>query len=357
MNKRILFFALIAAFAYGCKDNTKTSGDITISPDAGTSYKSGDVITAKVNLPADLKADSVVYLLDSARMGAAKDTAAVNIKTDSVALGARVITAKVYQGGKSTDVTTNVVLLSAKAPEQFTYVVEKTFPHDTASYTEGLQYTDGVMYESDGGVVSQPEGRSSIRKADLTTGRVLKIKDGDPKIFMEGISVVGDKIVQLTWTEKIGYVYNKNTLELISTFNNNVGVEGWGLCFDGTKLYMDDSTNRIWFLDKDKYNATGFIDVYDDKGPINKLNELEYINGLIYANVYGTDDIVVVNPKTGAVLQRIDMANLWPLNQRPAGYDNDNNVLNGIAYDKPTNRIFVTGKKWPKMYQVKFVKK
>ncbi|MBD1392832.1 glutaminyl-peptide cyclotransferase [Mucilaginibacter glaciei] len=357
MNKRIAFFALIAALAYGCTNNDKTAGDITISPDAGTSYKSGDVIAAKVNLPGDIKPDSVVYLLDSTRVGSAKDSSVVKIKTDSLGLGARVITAKVYQGGKSTDVTTNVVLLSAKAPEELSYTVEKTFPHDTASYTEGLQYADGVIYESDGGVSASPEGRSSLRKADLNTGKVLKIRDGDPKIFSEGLSVVGDKIVQLTWTEKIGYVYDKKTFEIINKFNNNVGVEGWGLCFDGTKLYMDDSTNRIWFLDKDKFNATGFIDVYDDKGPINKLNEMEYINGLIYANVYETDDIVVINPKTGSVLQRINMANIYPLNTRPAGFDNDNNVLNGIAYDKATSRIFVTGKKWPKMYQVKFVKK
>ncbi|WP_374950563.1 glutaminyl-peptide cyclotransferase [Mucilaginibacter sp.] len=357
MNKRILFFALISVLAYSCKNDTKTAGDITITPDAGTAYKLGDVISAKVNLPSDIKADSIVYLLDSTRVGSAKDSSSIQIKTEGIGLGARVITAKVYQGGKSTDVNTNFILLATKAPEQLSYVVEKTFPHDTASYTEGLQYTDGVMYESDGGVLNSDEGQSSLRKADLNTGRILKLKDGDPKVFSEGLSVIGDKIIQLTWKEKIGYVYNKNTFELINTFNNNVGVEGWGLCYDGTKLYMDDSTNRIWFLDKDKFNAIGYIDVYDDKGPIDKLNELEYINGKLYANVYGSDDIVVVDPKTGAVLQRINMANLWPENQRPAGFDNGNNVLNGIAYDKATNRIFVTGKKWPKMYQVKFVKK
>ena len=357
MNKRIAFFALIALLAYGCKDNTKQNGDLTITPDAGTSYKTGDVISAKVTLPADFKADSIVYLLDSTRVGATKDSAAVNIKTDTVALGARIITGRVYQAGKSQDVTTNIVLLAGKAPEQLSYQVVKTFPHDTASYTEGLQYADGVMYESDGGVADSPEGRSSLRKADLLTGKVLKIRDGDPKIFSEGLSVIGNKIVQITWKEKIGYVYDKNTFEILSKFNNNVGVEGWGMCFDGTKLYMDDSTNRIWFLDKDTYRATGYIDVYDDKGAIDSLNELEYIDGKIYANVYQKDYILVIDPKTGVVLQKIDMSNLYPKSAHYAGFDDGNNVLNGIAYDKAAGRIFVTGKKWPKMYEVKFVKK
>ncbi|MDB5286539.1 MAG: glutamine cyclotransferase [Mucilaginibacter sp.] len=356
MNKKIAFFALISLLVYSCKNNDQT-GSITISPDAGTAYKAGDVISAKVTLPADIKADSIVYLLDSTRVGSVKDSSAVKIKTDTIALGARVITGRVYQAGKSQDVTTNIVLLAAKAPEQLTYQVVKTFPHDTASYTEGLQYIDGVMYESDGGVANSPEGKSSLRKTDLQTGRILKIRDGDPKIFSEGLSVIGNKIVQLTWKEKIGYVYDKNNFELLSTFNNNVGVEGWGLCFDGTKLYMDDSTNRIWFLDKDNYRSIGYIDVYDDKGAIDSLNELEYIDGKIYANVYQKDYILVIDPKTGVVLQKIDMSNLYPKSSHYAGFDDDNNVLNGIAYDKATNSIFVTGKKWPKLYQVKFVKK
>jgi glutamine cyclotransferase len=143
----------------------------------------------------------------------------------------------------------------------------------------------------------------------------------------------------------------------LSTAPNNVGVEGWGMTNDGTKLYMDDSTNRIWFLNKDTYQQIGYIDVYDDKGPIQELNELEYVDGKLYANVYTTDDILVIDPKTGVVLQKIDMKNLYPENQRPNGFDEGNNVLNGIAWDAKGQRMFVTGKKWPHLYQVKFVKK
>jgi glutamine cyclotransferase len=132
-----------------------------------------------------------------------------------------------------------------------------------------------------------------------------------------------------------------------------VGVEGWGMCFDGEKLYMDDSTNRIWFLNKDNYRSIGYIDVYDDKGPVNSINELEYIDGKLYANIWQTNNIIVIDPKTGAVLEKIDLTNLYPEDKRNSNAD----VLNGIAYDAKAKRIFVTGKKWNKLFQVEFVKK
>ncbi|TWR24021.1 glutaminyl-peptide cyclotransferase [Mucilaginibacter pallidiroseus] len=355
MNKRLLYFAFAAIlFAYGCDNKKNTQeGDFSVSPDAGTMYKVGQPINAKVTYPADVKPDSVVYLLDTMRIASTKDSAAVTIKTDSLTMGVKIITAKVYNGGKSQDFVTNVVLLATKAPEELTFKVEKVFPHDTSSYTEGLIYQDGILYESDGGRTAEGSGQSSIRKVDLATGRVLQKTDIDPKIFAEGIAIVDNKIVQLTYTEKIGYVWDKNSLKLLNTFNNNVGVEGWGMTYDGKKLYMDDKTNRLWFLDKNNYRSIGYVDVYDDKGPVNQINELEYIDGLVYANVYETNDIVVIDPKTGAVVKRADMTSLYPQNTRPMYAD----FFNGIAYDKATKRIFVTGKKWDKLFQVKFAKK
>ncbi|WPU95097.1 glutaminyl-peptide cyclotransferase [Mucilaginibacter sabulilitoris] len=355
MNNKIkgLFFAC-ALLAFGCNNNKpqESASDFSISPEAGTTYKAGDEVKIKVSIPADTKVDSVVYMLDALKLGVGKDTSGISLKTDTISLGIKVITAKVYAAGKDQDVTTNILLLAAKAPEQFTYRVEKTFPHDTSAYTEGLQYIDGVMFESTG----EP-GHSTIQKVNLQTGKAIQTTKLRDDYFGEGLSVIGDKVVQLTWKNKIGLVYDKASLKLLSTFANNVGVEGWGMCFDGKKLYMDDSTNRIFFLNKDTYQQIGFIDVCDDKGQIDSLNELEYIDGKLYANVYQTDDILVIDPKTGAVLQRIDMKELYPEASRPQDRDWGNNVLNGIAYDAPTKRIFVTGKKWPHMYQVKFVKK
>lgn len=348
-----ILFAAVILLAFGCKSNKQDDNNITVSPDAGTSYKTGDVVQVKAHYPANVKADSVVFLVDSARVGAKKDSSAFALKTDSMPVGPRVITARVYSGGKTQESSTNIVLLPTKAPVEYTFKVEKTFPHDTTSFTEGLIYQDGVIYESSGGTPAADIGQSSLRKVDLNTGKILKKVMNDTSIFAEGISIVGDKLIQLTWKTKIGYEYNKDTFALLKTFPNNVGVEGWGLCFDGKRLYMDDSTNRIWFLDKDNYRQTGSIDVYDDKGAVNKINELEYIEGKLYANVWETNTIVIIDPKTGAVTGKIDLTNLYPEKTRRVGAD----VLNGIAYDAATKRIFITGKKWPKMYQVSFTKK
>ena len=353
INNFTTLLAGMASLALGChQSTTNTATDYTISPEAGTTFKAGNVIKIKVGLPADLKPDSIVYLMEANRLRVATDTPAISIKTDTVPLGIRVITAKVYKNGKSQDINTNILLLAAKPPEMYTYKVEKTYPHDTSSYTEGLQYADGIFYESTGDY-----RHSTIRKVDPATGKAIMATKLDKKYFGEGLSVIGDKVIQLTWREKVGFVYDKNTLKLLNTFIYNTGVEGWGMCFDGNKLYTDDSTNRIWFLNKNTYQQTGYIDVCDDKGQIDSLNELEFINGKLYANVYQTDNILVINPETGAVEQKIDMKNLYPESERPTDRDWGNNVLNGIAYDAQTKRIFVTGKKWPKMYQVKFIKR
>ena len=346
--------AAVALFAVSCKSSKPQDSNITISPEAGTSYKAGEAVAVKAHYGADVKPDSVVYLVDSARVGSLKDSSAFSIKTDSMPLGPRIITAKVYNGGKSEDASTNIVLLPAKAPVAYAYKVIKSFPHDTSCYTEGLVYQDGALYESGGGYLDPPpgdekDGQSSLRKVDLNTGKILQKVMVSPKVFAEGISIVGNKLIQLTWKEKIGYVYDKDTFKLLNTFPNNVGVEGWGMCFDGKKLYMDDKTNRIWFLNKDTYQQTGYIDVYDDKGPVNEINELEYIDGKIYANVYTTNFIVVIDPKTGAVTERIDLTSLYPEPRTPPA-----EVLNGIAYDAQGKRIFITGKKWQKLYQVEF---
>ncbi|MDB5156967.1 MAG: glutaminyl-peptide cyclotransferase [Mucilaginibacter sp.] len=352
-NRSILLIAAIALFVYSCKPKaTDTGSDITISPEAGVSYKAGTDVNVNVHYPATVKPDSIVYLIDSVRLSTKKDSSAFSFKTDTMPMGVKVITAKVYQGGKAQDISTNIVLMAAKAPEEMTYKIEKVYPHDTSAYTEGLLYQDGYLYESTG-----TKGVSDLRKVDLATGKVVQRVKINPKHFGEGSAIVGNKIIMLTWTDKVGYVFDKNTFKLLDTFTNNVGAEGWGMANDGKKLFMDDKTNRIWFLSKDNYRQTGFIDVYDDQKAIDAVNELEYIDGKLYSNVYTTDTILVINPKTGAVLQRVDMKNLYPNAQRPADFDYNNNVLNGIAWDEKGKRLFVTGKKWPHLYQISLVKK
>ncbi len=361
MNKKFILLSFCAVLSlYACRNkqnnNQEASASLSINPSAGSNIPAGKDVPIQVSAPEGYKVDSVVYQMDNTKLGVKKDLSAITLKTDTLPLGIKQIVATIYQGKTATPVTTNIVLLAAKAPEELTYKVEKVFPHDTSSYTEGLVYQDGYLYESGGGYLKPPEGeqangQSSLRKVNLSTGKILQKTMVDPAIFAEGISIVDNKIIQLTWKEKIGYIYDKGSLKLLKTFNNNVGLEGWGMCFDGKKLYMDDSSNRIWFLNKDTYRQTGFIDVYDDKKAIENINELEYVDGKLYANVYTTNDILVINPKTGAVLEKIDITNLYP-NRNPNA-----DVLNGIAYDAQTKRLFITGKKWPHLYQVKFVKK
>lgn len=356
MNKKFIVFSFFAVLSLcACRNKTNNQEDnssLSINLEAGSNIQAGKDVPIQVIVPQDYKVDSVVYQMDGVRLGIKKDLSAFTIKTDTLPLGIKQITATVYQGKSNTPTTTNIVLLAAKAPEELTYQVEKTFPHDTSCYTEGLEYHNNVFYESAGSY-----GHSDLRKVDPATGKVLQKTKLADIYFGEGITIVGNKIVQLTYQEHTGFVYDLKTFKTLSNFSYTVGREGWGLCFDGKRILNTDGSNRIYFLDKDKYTLTGAIDVYDDKGRIDNLNELEVINGLIYANVYTKDIILAINPKTGAVVQRIDLGNLYPLNQRPATNDPGNDVLNGIAYDAATNRIFITGKKWGKLFQVKFVKK
>lgn len=351
---KILLIAAVTAIAVSsCKNKTNESGGfkVSISPDAGTVIKSGTDVTIKVSYASELKPDSVVYLLDSVHLAVKKDSSVVTLKTDTLKLGVKVLTVKVYGSGKNEDAATNILLVAAKAPELLTYKIEKVYPHDTSSFTEGLEYHNGFLYESDGGYVAEVEGRSSLRKVDLKTGKpVLKV-DLDPKVFAEGITLVDNKLIQLTYKEKIGYVYDPNTFKLLSTFSFITAPEGWGLCNDGKQLYATvgngNGTNQILILDKNTYQRKGTIDVYDDKGPVTNLNELELINGKFYANIWNADTIVVINPKTGAVEQSINLSNIYPEPHNP-----NSDVLNGIAWDAVGKRLFITGKKWPKLYQI-----
>ncbi|MEO6523035.1 MAG: glutaminyl-peptide cyclotransferase [Mucilaginibacter sp.] len=348
--RKLIFHSIIIALIFGCQPKMQHDTDITLSPESGTSYKSGDLLPTKVHYESTMHIDSIIYFVDSLKVGSRKDSSILLIKTDSMILGRKTISAKVYHGGTLQQESTNIILLAAKPPEQMTYKIEKIFPHDTSAFTEGLLYQDGYLYESTGNA-----GHSTLRKVDLVTGKVIKITKLDTQYFGEGISIVGNKIIMLTYKQPMKvFIFDKNTFNLLSTFYNYIGEEGWGMTFDGNKLYFDDRTNRIWFLDKNNYRQKGFIDVCDDKAPIDSINELEYINGKLYSNIFEKDYIITIDPKTGAVLQRANMSKLWPLTQRPAGFDNGENVLNGIAWDEKRKRLFVTGKKWPHLYQIRF---
>ena len=225
-----------------------------------------------------------------------------------------------------------------------TYKVVNTFPHDREAFTQGLAFEDGVLYEGTG-----RNGRSELRKIELETGSVLQTRKLPDEFFGEGITVYGDNIIQLTYLSKIGFVYKKDTFELLREFNYPTA--GWGITNDGKHLIMSDGTLKLYFLDPKTFEQVRQIEVYDRGVSVWGLNELEYVEGQIYANVWPTERIARIAPETGRVLGWIDMKGL--LTQQD--YNRQIDVLNGIAYDKENDRLFVTGKFWPKLFEIKLI--
>jgi glutaminyl-peptide cyclotransferase len=225
----------------------------------------------------------------------------------------------------------------------YRYRVIRTYPHDRRAFTQGLVYEDGVFYEGTG-----LYGLSALRKWAPETGRVLKEIRLDPSFFGEGITILGDRILQLTWQSRVGFVYDKKSFVLLGKFT--YPHEGWGITHDGRRIVMSDGTPVLHVLDPKDFHETATIKVFDQLGPVMGLNELEYVRGAIYANVWTTDRIAVVNPRTGRVGAWIDLKGLLPASDS-AGAD----VLNGIAYDAPGDRLFVTGKLWPKVFELKII--
>ncbi|NEP12161.1 MAG: glutaminyl-peptide cyclotransferase [Symploca sp. SIO2C1] len=242
---------------------------------------------------------------------------------------------------------TSVSLEQQSQTPVYTYSIVKTYPHDREAFTQGLIYHDGVLYEGTG-----LRGKSSLRRVELETGKVLQIHPLNRRYFGEGITLWENRIIQLTWTSQKGFVYNPETFEKLREFTYRT--EGWGITHDTKRLIMSDGTDTLYFLNPDTFEEIGSIQVqYQDK-PVTHLNELEYINGEIFANVWQTDLIARISPQTGRVLSWIDLTGLLESESQLSSYGSED-VLNGIAYDELGDRLFVTGKLWPKLFEIKLV--
>lgn len=226
----------------------------------------------------------------------------------------------------------------------YTYNIVNTYPHDRSAFTQGLVFEDGFLYEGTG-----LYRQSTLRRVELETGDVLQIRELPAEFFGEGITIYGDKIIQLTWQSNVGFVYDKNSFELLQQFNYST--EGWGITHDETCLIMSDGTSTLHFLDPQTFEEIGQLAVFDDNGPVTRLNELEYVQGEIYANVWQTDRIARISPATGRVVGWIDLEGILTAEDRSEPVD----VLNGIAYDADTDRLFVTGKLWPKLFEIDLI--
>jgi glutamine cyclotransferase len=218
--------------------------------------------------------------------------------------------------------------------------VVQTFPHDAGAYTQGLAIADGQLYEGTGWL-----GESNLRRVDMASGSVLQQVDLPRDVFGEGIAVVGNRIIQLSWRNQTGYVYDRDSFSRLGTFS--YPTEGWGLTFDGSRLIFSDGSDILRFLDTETFAEIGQVRVSAGGRPVFMLNELEYIRGAIYANVWQTDRIAIIDPATGNVCSWIDLTGL---NTAPRSSRDD--VLNGIAYDADAGRVFVTGKRWPTLFEI-----
>jgi glutamine cyclotransferase len=339
---KYLTIIFLSTYIISCGTNSgKNKSDFSIKTNAKDhAISNNETLILSIENPKGHSIESVVYTLNGKSI---KE----NTNLKDIKLGSHNLEAIVNYNGKSQNVTSKITILNSEAPKIYTYKIINEYPHDITSYTQGLEFYNDTLYESTG-----QYKESKLRKIDYKSGTVLKnINIGD-QYFGEGLSILNDKIYQLTWQSGVGFVYNLATLEKLNNFNYGKSKEGWGLCNDGKMLYKSDGTETIWLLNPETLAEEDYIQVYTNKGPILEINEMEWIDGEIYANRYQKDGVAIINPKNGAVIGVIDFSPLKKLVTQHHGLD----VLNGIAYNPKTKTIFVTGKRWDKLFEVEIIK-
>lgn len=347
--KNISFFwiAVVAAISViSCKTTSKLEFE---SPTAGHRVTYGETVRIALKFPSS-NLDSVVYSVDGTVYERKQDTASLMLDTKQFPYGDRSLTARVYTDGKE-EIAYSSIMILPPAPKNYSFEVVNAYPHATDAFTQGLQYADGYLYESTG----SPQGTeftTSLRRVDLTTGKVLQKKELGGDYFGEGMTIIGNRIAFLTWKHGFGFFFDKKSFQEVGRFSYGNSKDGWGLTYDGTRMIKSDGTNKLYFLDANSGEEQGFINVFDHNGPVDMLNELEYIEDKVYANIYQKDIIAIINSQTGAVEGQINLVGIYDGERLP--YDNE---LNGIAYDEINKRLFVTGKLWSKLYEIKLVER
>jgi len=287
--------------------------------------------------------DSIAYFVNGKKEGSVKGNGKFTLDLTGKKLGYQDIKATVYFEGDTVSTRTKVEVASGIIPKILKYTIVNTYAHDINAFTEGLEFFRDTLMESTG-----QNGKSYFAKIDFKTGKAYKKVDLDQQYFGEGITVINNKIYQLTWQSLTGFVYDANTLKKIKEFKYDKQIEGWGMTNDGKNIYQSDGTEKIWTMDPETQKLNDFINVYTNDSKIKAVNELEWINGKIYGNIWQKDAIAIINPETGAVEAVLDLTAL-----KAKITNKDADVLNGIAYNKKTNTIFVTGKNWDKMFEIK----
>tara|TARA_B100000941_G_C28474334_1_gene538274 strand:- start:480 stop:1496 length:1017 start_codon:yes stop_codon:yes gene_type:complete len=331
---KILLFFIVFFLINFCNSKIAIEPKILFEKNKRT-FIIGDTLNFKVL--NNEKYDSINFFLDKTRIK-------IPYFVNNIVLGDKKITAKIFIDKKIKSTTENIRILAKYKPKLYSYRILNEYPHDTKAYTQGLEFNNDTLIESTGLI-----NKSSIRKINYKNGEKYQIKLINSDFFGEGLTILNDTIYQLTWKNNLGIVY-KNNFEIIRTFNYIKSKEGWGLCNDGEFLYKSDGSSKIWKIDRKNFNEMSFIQVTTDKTILKKINELEWVNGKIYANTYqfNKDVVLIINPLSGHVEGVIDFSGLKSkVDQIPSL-----NVFNGIAYHKKRNTFFVTGKNWSKVFEV-----
>lgn len=276
----------------------------------------------------------------------------LQINTKDLGLGKHVVSALAFYPGKTKKVNNSFEIMADKAPEVYDYKIINSYPHDTKAYTQGLEYYKGFLYETTG-----RRGQSTLRKVDITTGKVLQKIDLKKEYFGEGMTILNNQIYWLTWEAKKGFVYDLNSFELKKEFNYTNSKEGWGFTNNGKDLIKSDGTNKIWFLDAETLTEKRALSVYTNKYAVDNLNELELIGDQLYANKYQQNAIVIIDINTGVIEGIANLKGLKKEMEKTQKLVPQDEVLNGIAYDAENDRLFVTGKNWGKLFEIKLIKK
>ena len=348
---KILSLFILSLLLFSCGNGKDLSKRFKLILNAeNDALKTGE--TLQISLQPDKNAvlDSVVYRFDGNVVGRKADVSTVNLEVKPKQLGRKKLTATLFAEGKTDTIAKFITVLSDKAPKLYGYEVIKTYPHDSNSYTQGLEFHDDILYESIG-----QYGQSALLKVDYKTGKIEKEIKLDAKYFAEGLTIINDRLIQLTWREGKGFIYNLDSFEQEGSFAYGESKEGWGLCNDGKTIYKSDGSTKIWLLDPKNLTETGHIEVVDNRALRSKYNELEWVEGKIYGNTYQNDGISIIDPETGAIEAVIDLRPLKDEVQK--GLNQKDEVLNGIAYNPESKTLFITGKHWNTLFEIKVVKK
>ena len=343
LQKYIIAFLSGLFVLTSCNDPYKFT--LTVNKKLVINQEATATLTEKNNKPID----SIHFFVNGKQVASKGNS--ITINTTDLGVGKFVVTALAFYPEKTKKVNNSIEILSNINPTIYDYKIVNTYPHDTKAYTQGLEFHNGFLYETTGQL-----GKSVLRKVELKTGKVLQEAKLDAKYFGEGMTILNDKIYWLTWKAGKGFIYDLETFKQEGEFGYTWSKEGWGLTNDGTHLMKSDGTHKIWFLDAATQAEKKSIQVYTNKYAIKEINELEYINGKIYANKWQQNSLVIFDAKTGMVEGVANLTGLKKEIEKTQNLSNQDEVLNGIAFDKATGRIFVTGKHWGKLFEIELVK-